>query len=168
MTGSARLFVSVIIPVLNDKERLFLCLKALAGQTYPEELFEVVVADNASTDGSIEFVQTNYPEIGIVRNDKNYGYAQGYNEALKKVYADVFVLLNSDVEVSSGWIEEATKVFSMDENIFNVIIEDNNSNKDIKNAEFSKTEKRLENIGGSINFTSETKSGNTTILNIPI
>ena len=64
-----------------------------------------MVADNASTDDSLEVLRTEFPEIKIVRNDKNYGFAGGYNQALKQVEADNYILLNSDVEVSQGWIE---------------------------------------------------------------
>ena len=65
----------------------------------------LIVADNASNDNSIEFLKLNYPQVTIVQNDKNYGFAQGYNEALKKVDAEYLVLLNSDVETSNNWIE---------------------------------------------------------------
>ncbi|WP_454999737.1 glycosyltransferase family 2 protein, partial [Capnocytophaga gingivalis] len=58
------------------------------------------VIDNASTDGSVLFLQEHYPQIKIVRNAENYGYARGYNEGLKHIPADVYCLLNSDVEVT--------------------------------------------------------------------
>ena len=65
----------------------------------------VVVADNASTDGSLEWLDANFPQIDTIAFDKNYGYAGGYNRALKEIEADYYVLLNSDVEVAPGWIE---------------------------------------------------------------
>lgn len=65
----------------------------------------LVVADNASTDNSLSFVATVYPEIQIVKLDKNYGFAGGYNKALAQIDAEYFVLLNSDVEVSENWLE---------------------------------------------------------------
>ena len=63
----------------------------------------IVVADNGSTDTSLAFVEQNYPNVEIVRLDSNYGFAEGYNRALKEVDADYYILLNSDVEVTAGW-----------------------------------------------------------------
>ena len=65
---------------------------------------EIVLADNASTDDSVEFVQNHYPEIKIIVNDKNYGFAGGYNKALKLVEAEYYVILNSDIEVTENWL----------------------------------------------------------------
>jgi GT2 family glycosyltransferase len=66
---------------------------------------EIVVADNASTDDSMKWLQKNYPQIRLIQNEVNGGFAQGYNEALALVDTQYFVLLNSDVEVTSGWLE---------------------------------------------------------------
>lgn len=65
---------------------------------------EVIVADNASTDDSTDFLKKNFPAIKIIPLQVNYGFAGGYNEALKQVNADYFMLLNSDVEVTEGWL----------------------------------------------------------------
>ncbi|SNT29497.1 hypothetical protein SAMN05421640_3253 [Ekhidna lutea] len=65
---------------------------------------EIIVADNASTDDSISFLQSHFPQIKLITLDKNHGYAGGYNEALKQVHADYFLLLNSDVEVTENWL----------------------------------------------------------------
>lgn len=64
----------------------------------------VIVADNGSTDGSVAWVQDHCPGVEVVRNATNLGFAGGYNEALKQVDAELYVLLNSDVEVMPGWI----------------------------------------------------------------
>jgi GT2 family glycosyltransferase len=69
------------------------------------------VADNASTDGSISFVQNQFPEVKIIKNTTNGGYAKGYNDALKHVDADVFCLLNSDIEVTPNWLNSIIKEF---------------------------------------------------------
>ena len=66
---------------------------------------EIVVADNGSTDDSIFFLNTNYPEIRQIMLDKNYGFSEGYNRALAQLDSEYFVLLNSDVEVTEGWLE---------------------------------------------------------------
>ena len=65
---------------------------------------KIVVADNASTDNSVEFVQKNYPEIELVINSENGGFAKGYNDALKNVNAEFYMLLNSDIEVTPNWL----------------------------------------------------------------
>ena len=66
---------------------------------------EVVVADNGSTDGSVEMLGREFPEVRVVRLDRNYGFAGGYNRAIAQVEADYCVLLNSDVETTEGWLE---------------------------------------------------------------
>lgn len=68
-----------------------------------EECF-IVVADNASTDNSVPFLENNYPNIQIIQLSENHGFAQGYNLALDQVNAEYFVLLNSDVEVTDNWL----------------------------------------------------------------
>ena len=70
------------------------------------------VIDNASTDGSVSFLQEHYPQIKIVQNAENYGYARGYNEGLKHIPADVYCLLNSDVEVTPHWLEAPIHIFA--------------------------------------------------------
>ncbi|MFT5737495.1 MAG: GT2 family glycosyltransferase [Maribacter sp.] len=72
---------------------------------------ELYVADNASTDSSISFLKANYPTVKIIQNSTNGGFAQGYNEALKHVDADIFCLLNSDVEVTAHWLDPIMNTF---------------------------------------------------------
>lgn len=74
----------------------------------------IYLADNASTDDSVAFVKTNYPEVKIIVNKGNFGYAKGYNAALKEVEEEIYVLVNSDVEVTSGWLEPAIALFEAD------------------------------------------------------
>lgn len=71
----------------------------------------IVLADNKSTDSSVEFVRNAYPKIQVVVNEANLGFAGGYNQALEAVDADVYCLLNSDVEVTMGWISPVLKLF---------------------------------------------------------
>ncbi len=71
----------------------------------------VFVADNASTDDSISFVKANFPTVQIIKNDYNFGFAQGYNEALKNVDADIFALVNSDIEVTENWLQPIIETF---------------------------------------------------------
>ncbi|MCB0396809.1 MAG: glycosyltransferase family 2 protein [Flavobacteriales bacterium] len=65
----------------------------------------VVVADNASSDDSVEWLGKRYPQIRVIRHSKNLGFTEGYNQALKEVNAKHYVLLNSDVEVTEGWLD---------------------------------------------------------------
>lgn len=71
---------------------------------YSSAVAEIWVIDNASNDGSVIWLQENFPEVKIIVNQKNGGYSKGYNDGLKKINADLYVLLNSDVEVTSGWL----------------------------------------------------------------
>lgn len=75
---------------------------------------EVIVADNASTDNSLEFLKTNHPNVRTIVLDKNYGFAEGYNKALAQIDAEYFVLLNSDVDVDAEWLKPLE--FFMDNN----------------------------------------------------
>jgi GT2 family glycosyltransferase len=72
---------------------------------------DIYVVDNASTDGSIEFLKTDHPQVQIIQNTDNGGFARGYNEGLKQVEADIFCLLNSDVEVTEGWLDPIIEAF---------------------------------------------------------
>jgi hypothetical protein len=75
------------------------------------------VADNNSTDNSIEFIKKNFPEIKIIQNQSNGGFAKGYNEALSQIKADYFVLLNSDVEVTNHWLTPIISAMENDKTI---------------------------------------------------
>lgn len=79
--------------------------------------FSVIVADNASTDDSISFLQTNYPSVKIIKNILNEGFAKGYNTTLRQVSADYYILLNSDVEVTKDWIKPIISLMESDKNI---------------------------------------------------
>ena len=78
---------------------------------------EVIVADNASTDDSVNFLRQHYPTLRIIQSDRNYGFARGYNEALRQVNSDYYVLLNSDVEVDRGWIRPIIDLMEGDASI---------------------------------------------------
>ena len=78
---------------------------------------EIIIADNDSKDDSISFLKEKYPEIKIILNRENGGFAKGYNDALSSVDAEYFVLLNSDVEVTAGWIQPILSLMEMDKSI---------------------------------------------------
>lgn len=73
---------------------------------------DIYVADNASTDGSVAFITENYPTVKIIQNAVNGGFTKGYNDALVHVDADIFCLLNSDVEVSPNWLIPIKETFN--------------------------------------------------------
>ena len=77
----------------------------------------VVVADNASTDNSVALVQEKFPSLQLVCLDRNYGFADGYNKALEQVDAEYYILLNSDVEVTPGWITPLLAFMEADEKV---------------------------------------------------
>ena len=71
----------------------------------------IYVADNASTDNSVAYVKANFPSVKIIINKDNYGFAGGYNEALQNVDADLYALVNSDIEVTANWLEPIIETF---------------------------------------------------------
>lgn len=77
---------------------------------------EIYVADNASSDTSIDFVQKNFPTVKIVKNTSNGGYAKGYNDALQHIKADIYCLINSDIEVTENWLPPILNVFNNEPN----------------------------------------------------
>jgi len=107
--------VAVVILNWNGKKYLEQFLPALLSTTYTG--MEVVIADNGSTDDSVDFLNTNYPSLRQIRFAKNHGFAKGYNEALKQVAADYYVLLNSDVEVQPGWLTPMVELLESDQSI---------------------------------------------------
>lgn len=78
---------------------------------------DIYVADNASTDDSVAFLRQSYPEVKIIRNKDNGGFARGYNEALRYVDADLLCLLNSDIEVTPEWLSPFRLAFTHDETL---------------------------------------------------
>jgi GT2 family glycosyltransferase len=71
----------------------------------------IYIADNASTDDSIAIVKTKFPSVQIIKNKSNLGFAGGYNEGLKEVEADIYALVNSDIEVTEHWLQPILKTF---------------------------------------------------------
>ena len=94
--------VAVVILNWNGKSLLEKFLPSVL--KYSKDEADIYVADNNSTDDSILFLKKNYPEIKIIQNNMNGGYAKGYNDALQHIDADVYALVNSDIEVTSGWL----------------------------------------------------------------
>jgi len=94
--------VSIIIVSWNARSLLQACLSSVVATDYPD--FEIILADNASSDGSAAWVAKEYPEIKIVRHPENWLFARGNNAALPHATGSLIVLLNNDVEVPPGWL----------------------------------------------------------------
>ena len=105
--------VAVVILNWNGEGLLKKFLPSVV-ETLPDDA-ELIVADNYSTDSSINFLNTNYPDIKIIQNTTNGGFAKGYNDALKHVHNEYLVLLNSDIETPNNWIEPIIEF--MDKNV---------------------------------------------------
>ena len=105
--------VAVVILNYNGQKMLADFLPCVIENTNAD-MADIIVADNKSTDGSVDFMREVFPDIRLILNDENYGFAGGYNKALEQVEAEYYVLLNSDIEVSKGWIEPI--IAFMDEN----------------------------------------------------
>jgi GT2 family glycosyltransferase len=100
--------VAVVILNWNGKELLQQFLPSVIKNSQEAEVY---VIDNASTDESITFLQRHYPSVKIVGLDKNYGYAGGYNKGLQQIEADVYALVNSDLQVSKDWLAPVIREF---------------------------------------------------------
>lgn len=106
--------ISVVILNYNGKSWLDKFLKTVIDKS-PEA--EVIVVDNASTDDSVEFLESNFSSTRLIQNKTNSGFAGGYNEGLKHIESDYYVLLNSDIEITDNWIMPVINSIEADENI---------------------------------------------------
>ena len=95
--------LSIVILNWNGAEMLRQFLPSVVAHSKGEGI-EVCVADNASTDNSLEVMRQEFPDVRLILLDKNYGFAEGYNRALAEIDAEYCLLLNSDVEVTDGWL----------------------------------------------------------------
>ncbi len=108
------LAVAVVILNYNTRRHLEQYLPSVVAHSAGAR---IIVADNGSPDDSIAFLQQRYPDVEIIDLQHNYGFAEGYNRALARVQADIFVILNSDVEVSAGWMEPVLEAMQKDRTI---------------------------------------------------
>jgi GT2 family glycosyltransferase len=116
---SLRMFmVTIIIPNYNGKHFMEPCLEALENQTYKD--FEIMVVDNASSDGSNEYIEENYPDIKLIKLDKNYGFSKAVNVGIKASKSEFVILLNNDTEVHKDYVLELVDAISKNNKIFSV------------------------------------------------
>ncbi len=100
--------IAVVILNWNGQKLLKQFLPSVVKYSQEAEIF---VADNDSTDDSILFLKHNFPTVHIIQNKENFGFAKGYNEALKRIKADFFALVNSDLEVTENWLQPIINTF---------------------------------------------------------
>lgn len=107
--------VAIVILNYNGRQHLQQFLPSVISSTYANK--RIIVADNASTDDSVEWLQQHYPQVELILLPTNYGFAKGYNQALRQVRSDYYILLNSDVEVTPSWIEPVIDLMEADNTI---------------------------------------------------
>ncbi len=105
--------IAIVILNWNGKALLETFLPSVIKNS---EEARVYMADNASTDDSVEFVRAHFPSVEIIQNQINGGYAKGYNDALQHIEADIYCLLNSDVEVTENWLVPIIETFKREKN----------------------------------------------------
>jgi riboflavin kinase/FMN adenylyltransferase len=106
---------AVVILNYNGKSWLEKFLPPLFDHTGPEA--KIIVADNCSTDDSTSFLRNNFPEVEIIELERNFGFAEGYNRAIEQIEEPYTLLLNSDVEVSPGWLSPLVELLESDKSI---------------------------------------------------
>jgi GT2 family glycosyltransferase len=105
--------IALVILNWNGKDLLQQFLPSII--KYSEDRANIYVADNASEDDSVSFIKNNYPAINIIQNKHNGGYAKGYNDSLKQLDEELFILMNNDVEVSLNWLDPIVQEFEKDQ-----------------------------------------------------
>lgn len=107
--------ISIVILNWNGGNEVLDCLEYVINQTYSS--VQLLVVDNGSTDQSLQAIRQNYPEIAIIENDRNLGYAEGMNIGIGHATGEYVVLLNQDAFLKKDYLEEALQVFREDEQI---------------------------------------------------
>jgi len=107
--------VSVVIVNFNGFEHLPICLKSVTETNYPN--FEIIMVDNGSSDGSVEYVRNHFPRVKIVQNSVNLGAVIGYNIGIANSKGKYIAILNNDIEVDRDWLIECVKAMEKDSKI---------------------------------------------------
>ena len=111
----AQPLISVIIPHWNGVEVLSECLESLSETKYPN--MEIIVVDNASTDGSPDWISLNFPQVKLIENDQNYGYAGGCNRGAKTAEGEYLVFLNNDTIQDHHWLAGLVDFMNLNSNV---------------------------------------------------
>ena len=110
--------VTIVIPNYNGKHFMEPCLSSLSEQTYKN--FHILVVDNASSDGSIEYMEENYPDIELIKLQKNFGFSKAVNIGIQHSRTPYVILLNNDTTVDTRYVEEMVKAIEKSPKIFSV------------------------------------------------
>lgn len=109
--------VTICIVNYNGLKYLTNCFDSIKKSTYPSEKIETILVDNASDDGSVDYVRTNYPWVKVQSLDSNYGFAKGNNIGAKRAQGKYVVFLNNDTVVTPDWLSSLTDAMEKDRNI---------------------------------------------------
>ena len=122
--------LSIIIPNFNGKQFIKLCLDSIRKQDC--SFYELIIVDNGSSDGSVEYINEYYPDLTLIENKENLGFAAAVNQGIKSSSSEYVFLLNNDVELESDCVSNLLKCIEKDENIFAVsskMVQYNDRNK---------------------------------------
>ncbi|MBC6998416.1 glycosyltransferase family 2 protein [Cytophaga sp. FL35] len=106
--------IAVVILNWNGEVLLERYLKSVVDYSADAQIY---VVDNASTDGSVAYIKKNYPQVTVIVNPDNGGFTTGYNQGLKHIDADIYCLLNSDIEVTPNWLEPIAELFNTNKEV---------------------------------------------------
>ena len=104
--------VAIVILNWNGQGYLSKFLPSVLATAYENR--EIIVADNGSTDGSVSFLEKQFPQVKLIRFNENRGFAKGYNMALAQIHADYYAIINSDIEVQPGWLTPIINLLEQD------------------------------------------------------
>jgi len=108
--------IPIIVLNYNGIKFLRECIDSLKEQTYPD--YRIIVVDNASNDGSVDFLKKRYHDVGIIVNKTNYGFASGYNRVIKQLDSKYVALLNNDVIADRKWLNSLVDCFQSYNDVF--------------------------------------------------
>ena len=108
--------VSIVIPNYNGLKYIEICLESLYKQSFQN--FDIIVVDNASQDGSCDYILKNHPNVKLIYLKENYGFSKAVNKGIKASNSEYVVLLNNDTEVDKHWLENLVKCIGNDKKIF--------------------------------------------------
>lgn len=117
MESDAKVKASVVVVAYNDRKYLDACLSSLVDQDMPAEDYEVIYADNASTDGSADYVAERFPTVRILRFERNWGFAEGNNRAAAEARGRYVAFQNADTVAHRRWLPELLKAIESDEQV---------------------------------------------------
>ena len=106
--------VAILILNFNGEEHLTRFLPSIISNSHD---CDIIVGDNCSTDKSVELLKTSFPDVKIIKLDKNYGYAEGYNQLIKQIDNEIIALVNSDIEATQNWTENLVTVLDSNEKV---------------------------------------------------